>query len=159
MSSKEALFKKVREGVQFNTIFMVIGIFYVRNGIVKLDDLMHMITEAFFQSNGVQVLLLLAVVCVILTFVTGSYYTGVGIFLPLIQMLPVSLNEKLTLTFFIFCWQFFGYYYSPLHLCQLLTIQYTGCDLREVMRENLKILPPLVTGSIILYFFYRWLLS
>jgi hypothetical protein len=59
MSSKEALFKKVREGVQFNTIFMVIGIFYVRNGIVKLDDLMHMITEAFFQSNGVQVLLLL----------------------------------------------------------------------------------------------------
>jgi hypothetical protein len=49
--------------------------------------------------------------------------------------------------------------FSPLHLCQLLTIQYTGCDLREVMRENLKILPPLVTGSIILYFFYRWLLS
>lgn len=46
---------------------------------------------------------------------------------------------KLLYTFFVFIWSFMGYYYSPLHLCQLLTVKYMGCAIWPVYKEHLKI--------------------
>ena len=61
-------------------------------------------------------------------------------------------------TFFVFIWSFMGYYYSPLHLCQLLTVKYMGCATWPVYKEHLKIIPWLFVSSYLLFYLYQWIL-
>jgi len=51
-----------------------------------------------------------------------------------------------------------GYYYSPLHLCQLLTVKYMGCATWPVYKEHLKIIPWLFVSSYLLFYLYQWIL-
>ena len=83
---------------------------------------------------------------------------AIGIILPLVATLPMDPTLKLLYTFFVFIWSFMGYYYSPLHLCQLLTIKYMGCATWPVYKEHLKIIPWLFVSSYLLFYLYQWIL-
>ena len=67
-------------------------------------------------------------------------------------------DAEASLHFFVFIWSFMGYYYSPLHLCQLLTIKYMGCATWPVYKEHLKIIPWLFVSSYLLFYLYQWIL-
>ena len=88
----------------------------------------------------------------------GERDQSVNIILPLVAALPMDPTYQLLYTFFVFIWSFLGYYYSPLHLCQLLTIKYMGCATGAVYREHLKLIPWLFVASYLLFYLYRWIL-
>ena len=56
--------------------------------------------------------------------------------------------------FYVFLWCFIGYYFSPIHLCQLLTDKEVGCTPGERYRTYLPFLflfPLFTVGLYLLY--------
>ena len=52
-------------------------------------------------------------------------------------------------------WSFLGYYFSPFHLCQLLTVKAMGCSSGSVYKEHMKMMPVLSVAAIALFLAYR----
>ncbi|MCE5197156.1 MAG: DUF401 family protein [Negativicutes bacterium] len=146
------------KGVNFNTLYMLIGVYFVQNLIKSQDGVMKLCADLFLASSGFGVLLVIMLIAVVLGLATGLNLVSLGILLPLIQMLPISVEEKLIYVFFVCVWSFIGYYYSPLHLCQILSNSYMGCSTGEATRENIKLMPVLAAASFILFYVYRWIL-
>jgi len=146
------------KGVNFSTLFMLIGVYFVQNLIKSQAGVMQLCSNLFLSSSGLSVLFVIMLISVVLGLATGLNLVSLGILLPLIQMLPISVDEKLIYVFFVCIWSFIGYYYSPLHLCQILSNSYMGCSMGEAFKENIKLMPVLAIASFVLYYFYRLVL-
>lgn len=113
----------------------------------------------FSISSGFSILLVISLASILFGATTGHIMVPLGVILPLIGALPIAAEMKLIYTFFVFVWGFLGYYYSPLHLCQLLTVKYMGCKNGEVYKEHLKAMPFVAVGSYLLFYLYQFLLG
>ena len=58
-----------------------------------------------------------------------------GIVLPLVALLSVPHATSLYLTFVVFVGAYFGYFFSPLHLCQVFTNEYLKVSTGEIYKE------------------------
>lgn len=146
------------KGINLSTLFMLIGVYFIQNLVKNLDQVMAGVTYMFQNSSGISVLLVVSGASLLFGLSTGLSPVPLGIILPLVSALPMDPTAKLIYTFFVFVWSFLGYYYSPLHLCQLLTIQYVGCQSGPVYKEHLKAAPFLMIASYILFYVYQWIL-
>jgi len=155
---KKTYLQTAWRGINFNTLYMLIGVYFVQNLITSQDGVMQMCTNLFLASSGFGALLVIMLIAVVLGLATGLNLVSMGILLPLIQMLPISVEEKLIYVFFVCVWAFIGYYYSPLHLCQILSNAYMGCSLGDATKENIKLMPVLAIASFALFYLYRLIL-
>lgn len=145
-------------GINLKTVGMLIGVYFIQNLIKNLDVVMEIITNLFLQSSGPAVLLIIAAASLVFGLSTGLSLVPMGIIMPLVYTLPLGTNLKLVYTFFVFAWSFLGYYYSPLHLCQLLTVQFIGCDTSKLYKEHFRVAPFSAIGSFLLFYIYRMLM-
>jgi len=157
-SEKKNFLKHCWGGVSFSTLGMLVGVYFVQNLIKNLDAVISAINLAFSTSSGFTILLIVAVAAILFGLTTGLSLVPMGIILPLVATLPLSYEMRLLYTFFVFIWSFLGYYYSPLHLCQLLTIQYMKVDSLSVYKEHAKMVPYLMVVSFVLFYLYQFLL-
>ncbi len=146
------------KGISFSTLGMLIGVYFVQNLVKNLDQVIGAINTAFVTSSGFTILLIVAATAVLFGLTTGLSLVPMGIILPLVATLPLSYEMRLLYTFFVFAWSFLGYYYSPLHLCQLLTVKYMNVTSGEMYREHAKMVPYLMTVSFVLFYLYQFLL-
>jgi len=158
VSEKSTYLQTAIKGINLHTLFMLVGVYFVQNLIKSQSSVMTLFTNLFLSVSGFSVLLVIMLIAVVLGLSTGLNIVSLGILLPLVQTLPISTTEKLLYVFFIFIWSFIGYYYSPLHLCQILSNSYVGCGVGVVTKENIKLLPILATSSFVLFYLYRFLL-
>ena len=56
---------------------------------------------------------------------------------------------------YILLWSFLGYYFSPFHLCQLLSIKYIGCETKSVYRQHVKMMPVLCVAGVVIFLVYH----
>lgn len=146
------------KGISFSTLFMLIGVYFIQILVKNLDQVMSGVSYLFQNSSGLSVLLIISGASLLFGLTTGLSLVPLGIILPLVAALPMAAELKLVYTFFVFIWTFLGYYYSPLHLCQLLTVKYMGCANWPVYKEHLKVAPFLMIASYLLFYLYRWIL-
>ena len=158
VSEKSSYLKTAIKGINLHTLFMLVGVYFVQNLIKSQSSVMTLFSNLFLSVSGFSVLLVIMLIATVLGLSTGLNMVSLGILLPLVQTLPITATEKLLYVFFIYIWSFIGYYYSPLHLCQILSNSYVGCGVGNVTKENIKLLPSLAGASFALFYLYRFLL-
>jgi hypothetical protein len=91
---------------------------------------------------------------------TGLMYLPLGVLVPIAMNLPyASETHRLIALSYTFCWCFIGYFFSPIHLCQLLSDQETGCTVGERYRTYIPFLIILPIIPAALYFVYSLVLA
>ncbi len=156
---KKDFIKTAISGINFGTVFMLVGVYFIQNIIANLNEVMLTFQNLFSNSEGIVVLLVIVVASLIFGLATGLSYVPMGILFPIIGSLSLPSEVLLIYVFFIFCWGFIGYFYSPLHLCQLLTVKSMCINGQgPVYKEHYKLLPFLVIGSFALFYLYQLLL-
>ena len=151
--------RQLLKGLGLGTPLMMAGIYFLQHIIVRLDDVTAAVIHLFGVSSGFAVPLVISVASILFGATTGHIMVPLGVILPLVGALPIAVELKLVYTFFVFVWGFLGYYYSPLHLCQLLTVKYMGCKNWDVYKEHLKAMPFVAVSSYLLFYLYRFLLG
>jgi len=148
----------VKKGCSFDVALMLLGIYFIQNTILQLKDIMDMFA-GIFQSPSTPVMLFAIVGgCLFIGIATGLNLATLGVFIPIILALPLSPEKLLLYVFFLCIWSYLGYYYSPLHLCQILTVKYIGVSVGDVYKQHLRLFPWLAAVSFILYYIYSRLL-
>ncbi len=155
---RKDFFRQACRGLGFSTPLMMVGIYFLQHIITRLNDVTATVVHLFSISSGFSILLVISLASILFGATTGHIMVPLGVILPLIGALPIAGEMKLIYTFFVFVWGFLGYYYSPLHLCQLLTVKYMGCKNWEVYKEHLKAMPFVAVGSYLLFYLYQFLL-
>ncbi len=102
-------------------------------------------------SVGIYPQLLAIVLPLMLGFVSGSQDTSVGVLLPILVPLAAPEAVRLAYVGVFFSASFAGYFFSPLHLCQILTCQYFKVDFTKLYRLNWPVMASLA-GAIATYF-------
>ncbi|MBQ7283900.1 MAG: DUF401 family protein, partial [Oscillospiraceae bacterium] len=143
------------KGLKFNTFVMMVGLFFIQNTIKSADSLINGFSAIFAGSQGIVLAVAIFVFAVIISVTTGLSYTSMGIIMPILMALNLSITEITIFGFFVFASSFCGYFFSPLHLCQLLTIQTMGCSPKGVYKEYAKLMPCLVIYAFALFFIYQ----
>lgn len=147
------------KGISTSTFTMLVGVYFVQNTIKSLDQVMDGFVTLFNNASGFSVLLVIAFAAVLFGLTTGLSMVPLGIILPLVNNLPLTANVKLIYCFFIYIWSFLGYFFSPLHMCQLLTVKHVGCGNGPVYREYSKLIPCLAVYSFVLFYLYMFIFA
>lgn len=143
--------------VKFDVALMIISVYFAQHTVLALSDMQQIMTQAFAGGGTVVMMLVVMGNALFLGAITGLYYLTLGMFLPIAAGLA-SGSAALPLMFFVCIWAFMGYFYSPLHLCQLLTMRCMEVKSREVYREHLRLAVWLAPLTIVLYFVYSLIL-
>ena len=56
---------------------------------------------------------------------------------------------------FIYTWSFIGYFFSPLHLCLVLTLRQMGCSMRSLYRSYMPLMAEMAVSSFLIFYLYR----
>ena len=155
---KKEFLGTVKKSCSFDVPLMLLGVYFIQNTILQLTDIMNSFTGIFQSPSTLVILMAVAVGCIFIGTVTGLSLANLGVFVPMILALPLSSTKLLLYVFFLCIWSFLGYYYSPLHLCQILTIKYIGVSAKDVYKQHLRLFPWLAAASFGLYFLYSKLL-
>lgn len=151
-------FETFGKGIKPSTFVMMVGLFFVQNTIKNADSLIVWFGDIFAGSQGLVLAVAIFLFAVILSVTTGLSYTAIGVIMPMVLSLGLSAEHIAIFAFFVFTSSFCGYFFSPLHLCQLLTIQTVGCPMKAVYKEYAKLMPCLVVYAFSLFFVYQWIL-
>ena len=95
---------------------------------------MNFVADMFTNSSGISILLVIALSSLSLGLISGQSYLPIGVLMPLIVSLGLPHEQELIYSFFTFVWSFIGYFYSPLHLCQILTLAQMECPMSRLDR-------------------------
>lgn len=148
-------FETFKKGIKPSTFVMMVGLFFIQNTIKSADSLILWFGNIFADSQGLVLAVAIFIFAVILSVTTGLSYTAIGVIMPMVLSLGLSVNHIAIFAFFVFTSSFCGYFFSPLHLCQLLTIQTVGCPIKDVYKEYSKLIPCLVVYAFALFFIYQ----
>ena len=147
------------KGISISTFTMLVGVYFVQNTIKSLDQVMNGFTTLFNNASGFSILLVIAAAAVLFGLTTGLSMVPLGIILPLVNNLPLTAEKKLVYCFFIYVWSFLGYFFSPQHMSQQLTVKHVGCGNGPVYREYSKLIPCLAVYSFVLFYLYSFVFA
>jgi len=133
LGPKKGFFKLLFKSIGPNLILTMVAIFFVQETVLSLEGLISFFSSMFYSEAYSLLAILFATV--FFGMITGLSMVPLGIVLPLIASLGLSENETLTYVYFVFCTAFCGYFFSPLHMCQILTNDYIGVKIDELWKE------------------------
>ncbi len=147
--TKEFL-KDIIEAFNLKVLLSIVGVYLIQNTISRMDYLNNFLLQIFSNTDT----LILGIITTSLFFgiTTGLSYSSLGVILPILTQLPLSNNRLILFTHFAFVWGFVGYFFSPLHLCQLFTCDYLGIKTSDLYKDYSKFILGLVIALIVLYF-------
>ena len=77
----------------------------------------------------------ITIVSMFFGYITGYPTSALAITLPLLSMMEMSSNSLHVYVYFLLTASFAGYFYSPLHLCQVLTLGEMKVGTLELYKE------------------------
>ncbi len=149
----QAFFQLVRQGFRPGMVLAILGIMLFKTSVDHLEEL-FVVLENLFQT-GLPVELLIFLAAALISFPMASTQPGIAILYPLILPLANTPDERLIYGMFIYTSAFVFYYISPLHMCQVLTLEYFRVDMKRLYRHYATILPAIYCAMIGLYIFHR----
>ncbi len=159
MSDKEDFLKRLKCSFNRNTALMIVGIYFFQNIVGRMAEMLELFSRLIGGQTGWAFLALVALVGTVFGLSTGLMYLAVGILIPIAASLPyTSESARLIALSYTFCWSFLGYFFSPIHLCQLLTDQEVGCTVGERYHNYLPFMVVLPAITVLLYFLYHLIL-
>lgn len=134
----------------FNVLYALIGVYLIQGIIGRMESLTSFLTAILINQNTV--MLGIVVTSFFFGITTGFSPTALGVVLPILVTLPLSDNMLLLYCHFTFSWAFIGYFFSPLHLCQLFTCEYLQVSMIDLYKGYWKFFISLVAVLVINYF-------
>ncbi len=136
LSSKKNFLKTAIESINYNTIFVIVSILILKDIILQLEGMLDIINGLLTSVDGIwSVLFLFTAVSLFFGFITGYPTTSLALTIPLLSMMNFTTNELYIYVFFVNAVAFMGYFYSPLHLCQVLTLGEMKVSTGELYKE------------------------
>ncbi|MGM0396042.1 MAG: DUF401 family protein [Bacillota bacterium] len=136
LSDKKDFLYRTVKSINYNTILIVISILILKDIILQMDNMLELINGLLMSTQGgIGVLVIFTLVSFFFGYITGYPTSSLAITLPLLTMMGLENNALHIYTFFLLAVSFVGYFYSPLHLCQVLTIDEMKVTTGELYKE------------------------
>ncbi|GAU77033.1 DUF401 family protein [Fusibacter sp. 3D3] len=149
LDDDETLLISLKKGVKPLMVLSVFGIMVFKNTLGLFPDLYDQM--ASIVSMGIPIELIIILCTGLLSFTLASIQPSVAILYPLILPMAIDEQTKLRLAMFIYTTGFVFYYISPLHLCQVLTVEYFNVDTKSLYKQYRLILPVVFAVMIGIY--------
>ncbi|WP_192930206.1 DUF401 family protein [Alkaliphilus pronyensis] len=147
---KEHPLKTIYKGVKLPMVIAIVGIFLYRNTVNEIDEIIIFLNHLLDQGMPIELLIFLSTA--VLCFPLAATNPGIAILFPMLLPLAPDYETKLLYAMFIYTSSFIFYYISPLHLCQVLTLEYFHVKIKELYKNYLVILP--LTYGVMLIIYY-----
>ena len=141
-------------GFKAKTLVLMLGIYFMQNTVRDLGATMDFISRMFNGSVGMGTLLVIAFSALMLGLISGLSYLAIGVITPLIVSLSLPPMQELVYIFFAYAWSFIGYFYSPLHLCQVLTLAQMECPISRLDRAYVPQMVQMAVTTFALFALY-----
>jgi hypothetical protein len=145
-------------GLKIKTFFLMVGIYYLQNTVRSLPAVMLAFQGLFANSSGFSVLLAVAGAALFFGLTSGLSYVSLGVLMPLLLGLHLPENLEMIYCTFVYTWSFIGYFFSPLHLCLVLTVQQMGCAMKDLYRGYIPLMAEMAVSPFLIFYLYRFLL-
>ncbi len=137
------------EGIRPKMIFAVLGIFFFKNVVNQLDALYTFIESIL--SYGIPIEILIFVSTALISFSVASTQPSIAILFPIILPMAPDPQTQLLYAMFIYTTAFLFYYISPLHMCQVLTLEYFDVKIKDLYRQYIPLLPLTYVVMVVVY--------
>ena len=152
---KSQYFNTIVKGFGLDTVMMLIGVYYMQNIVKSLDVVMASVGGVLVGQSIIGFMVIVPLVGLAFGLSTGLSLVPMGILLPFVAAMDLPAMTQTVYAIYILLWSFLGYYFSPFHLCQLLTIKYMGCETKRVYRQHLKMMPFLCAAGVVIFLVYN----
>lgn len=146
----EPLYTSIRKGVKPLMVLSVFGIMVFKSTLELFPDLYEQMGS--IVSMGIPIEFIIVLCTALLSFTLASIQPSVAILYPLILPMAIDEQTKLRLAMFIYTTGFVFYYISPLHLCQVLTVEYFNIDTKSLYKQYRLILPIVFVTMLGIYY-------
>lgn len=144
----------------FLTILTVAAILIMKEIVLNMEELIKILDNAIIASKNsmFSITSFFLVSSFIMGYITGLSTTALAIMLPFISRLSIGSEKMYIYTYLVLGASFLGYFISPLHLCQVFTLDYMGVTNSELFKEYRCYFPAilfiLIFSALILQFIY-----
>ncbi len=136
LGDKKNFLKVSYESMSWNTVLTVASVLLMKDIILEMDGLLGMIDGIFISlNNQILILFILIGVSIFFGMITGYSSMGLAVTIPIVLMMGLGERELYQYLYFLIGSGFLGYFFSPIHLCQLLTVQEMGVSTGELYKE------------------------
>lgn len=147
--TKDSYISSMYKGFKPAMVIAIIGIMLFKNVVNDIDEIyIHLYS---LLEKGIPLELLIIISCIAVSFPTASTQSGVALLFPMILPLAPNHDIKLAYAMFIYTSSFMAYYASPLHLCQVLTLEYFKIKIKELFKNYYFIMPTTYAVMVIIY--------
>ena len=143
------------KGIGIDTLVMLVGVYYMQNIVKSLDVVMASVGSVLVGQSIIGFMVIVPIVGLAFGLSTGLSLVPMGILLPFVAAMDLPVMTQTVYSVYILLWCFLGYYFSPFHLCQLLSIKYIGCDTKSVYHQHVKMMPVLSVAGILIFLAYN----
>ncbi|MDD3655481.1 MAG: DUF401 family protein [Atribacterota bacterium] len=154
---RKTFFRDIARAFNIRILLALIGVYLIQGVIGKIESISSLLSLIF--NNPRTIMLGIIFTSFFFGLTTGFQPTALGVVLPILITLPISESQLLLYCHFTFMWSFLGYFFSPLHLCQLFTCEYLKISTIDLYKDYWKFFLYLVALLIIDYFILGLLLK
>lgn len=149
-SSGKEFLKIFIKSINVNTVITIIAVLFMKEIILRMDKLFFIFENLFSNSNSmISILIMFLISSTFLGVITGNQSASLAIILPMISKLNLDMEATYLYAYYAFVCTFLGYFFSPIHLCQVFTLQVMNVSALEFYKEY-RIYAPL---TILVLFF------
>lgn len=150
----EKIYITVFKGIKFPMVIAILGIMAFKNTVNGIDEIFVVLNSLL--EMGVPMELLIIAGCLIISFPLASTQPSIAILFPMILPLAPDYDTRLLYAMLIYTTAFISYYTSPLHLCQVLTLEYFEVKIRDLYKHYKYILPLVYLVMVVIYVVNVW---
>jgi len=126
--------KLLVKSIGWKTISSAVGVFMIQGVVNNLEALIETFGVMVYSGSGGLMLLALFLASALFGLITGFQMAAMSIVVPMLMTLNLGPGEFMALLYFVYCSAYLGYYFSPLHMCQIFTNEYMGVSLQNLYR-------------------------
>ena len=149
--------KFIAQGMNWKLVLSMIAVIFFKHIVTNLEPLYDLINGLLSSNVPMEFVLLFA--SGLVSYLMGSVQPAVALLYPLILPSVTLYSLKVFYALIIYTTGFLFYYWSPMHLCQIVTLEYFSAEAKALYKRNYYILIIcLFIVSILWYTFYRFVL-
>lgn len=144
---RKTIIKDFFNSINLNVFLTILGVYLIQGTISNFPEFNRIL--ASLLSNPSTLIISIVGISVFFGLATGFQPASLGVIIPVIGSMALSLSRMTVLAHIVFAWSFVGYFFSPLHLCQLFTVEYMKVKNSEVYKMYFKFIVLLVIALLI----------
>lgn len=146
LKPQKTIIKDFVKGINITLFLTIFAVYLIQATISNFPEFNKMLESLL--SNPATLIPAMVGVSAFFGLATGFQPAAMGVILPVIGALSLSVGRMTVLAHVAFTWSFLGYFFSPIHLCQLFTIEYMGVDNASVYKEYSKFIVLLAIATV-----------